>query len=143
MNINDVLKEYRTVEEKNIVITDPNGNLLYKSKKMDIRTDIVLNKIRSLDYNFDEQEFFDKENDIYINIRRTVVEMGAEQFYCYRVTDVSEYAKLIQEVASYSKSISNISRFQSSIMKRLCQCPMTLFFPVSRTTAMPKRRSCL
>ncbi|MBR1830901.1 MAG: GGDEF domain-containing protein [Ruminiclostridium sp.] len=48
MNINDVLKEYRTVEEKNIVITDPNGNLLYKSEKMDIRTDIVLNKIRSL-----------------------------------------------------------------------------------------------
>lgn len=48
MNINDVLKEYRTVEEKNIIITDPNGNLLYKSEKMDIRTDIVLNKIRSL-----------------------------------------------------------------------------------------------
>jgi|GEM_PF-6925127 len=33
MNINDVLKEYRTVEEKNIIITDPNGNLLYKSEK--------------------------------------------------------------------------------------------------------------
>ena len=119
ININSIFEEYRKVEEKNIIVTDPNGNLLYKSERMDIQTDIILDKIRSLDYDFDEQEFFDKENDIYINIRRTVVEMDSEQFYCYRVTDVSEYAKLIQEVASYSKSVSNISRFQSSIMKRL------------------------
>ena len=119
MNISDILQEYREKEEKNLIMTDNKGSLLYTSARMDYPPEIVLDKIKSLSYEFDEQEFFDKDKDLYISIRRTVIGNDTEQYFCYQVTDVSEYAKLIQEVASYSRSISMISQFQSSIMKRL------------------------
>ena len=119
MNLSHVLDIYKEKEEKNIIITDPDGKLLYTSKTMEQPADTVTALIAGADEDFEEQEFFDRDNDLYLNIRKTVIEDGGERYFCYSFTDVRDYALLIQEVSSYIKSITNMSEFQTSIMKKL------------------------
>ena len=119
MNKDEIIDKLRKMQEKNILITDSEGRILYHSQRMDYDPDIIMSKIRTAPEDFDEQEFFDKENDVYISVERSAVTDGNERYICYRVTDMSEHALLLKEVSSYTKSISNMSKFQTSIMKRL------------------------
>ena len=80
---------------------------------------MLLDKIKKISENFDEQEVLDKNNEIYVNVRKTVIQCGGETFYGYHITDISEYAMLIHEVSCYTNSVTNMSRFQSIIMKKL------------------------
>ena len=119
MNIKDVLKEFYESEEKNVIITDKDGKKIYESEVMDFPSDIVLEKISKVPEDFEEQEFFDKEREIYLNVKKAVIEHGGERYNCYLINDVSEYTMLIHEVSSYTKRVSNMFRFQTSIMKKL------------------------
>ena len=119
MNITDVLRKYREYEEKNIIITDAGGKLLYESRNMEKTSDIVLGMIAKVQSDFEEQEFFDKERDIYLNIRKAVIRDGEETYCCYSFTDVRDYALLIRDVSLYNRSISDMSKFQTCIMNRL------------------------
>jgi diguanylate cyclase (GGDEF)-like protein len=119
MDINNVLNRFLRKEENNILITDENGDIIYKSAVMIIEPEQALEKIRLTDSEFDEQEFFDKKKNLYFNVKRAVIEEDGKKFICYQLIDESEYALLIKEVASYSKSISDMSKFQTSIMNQL------------------------
>ena len=119
MNIKGVLKEYYESKEKNVIITDKDGKKIYESEVMDFPSDIVLEKISKVPEDFEEQEFFDKEREIYLNVKKAVIEHGGERYNCYLINDVSEYTMLIHEVSSYTKRVSNMFRFQTSIMKKL------------------------
>ncbi len=110
-------EKYREAEEKNIFITDTEGRLLYQSPRTEYDLGMLLDKIKKISENFEEQEVLDKKNRIYVNIRKTVIECDGEAFYCYHMTDISEYAMLIHEVSGYTNSVTNMSRFQSSIRK--------------------------
>lgn len=119
METAEILRKFRDLQEKNLLITDPRGNLIYTSKKIDFPIDIVLGKIKRAPEDFDEQEFFDKENDICFSVKKVTITDGAETYFCYQVSDISEYALLVKEVASYTKSVANMSKFQTSIMNKL------------------------
>ena len=107
MDISEVLKKYREAEEKNIFITDTEGRLLYQSPKTEYDLGMLLDKIKKISENFDEQEVLDKNNEIYVNVRKTVIQCGDETFYGYHITDISEYAMLIHEVSCYTNTSSS------------------------------------
>ena len=119
MDIINVLQKYRETEEKNLIITNAAGEPVYVSKKMDFPAEVVLSKINDVTDDFDEQEIFDKDQDLFLNIRKSVITDGGETYNCYSFTDVREYALLIKEVSSYNLSVSNMSKFQTTIMKKL------------------------
>ncbi|MBQ9384334.1 MAG: GGDEF domain-containing protein [Ruminiclostridium sp.] len=119
MDIGAVLDKFLRTEDRNVLITDEAGELLYSSPVMDFPTERVLENIQSISDDFREQEIFDREDDLYLKVKKTVIENDGSRYLCYRVSDESEYAQLIKEVAAYSKSISNMSKFQTSIMNKL------------------------
>ena len=119
METAEILQKFRDMQEKNLLITDADGKLIYESKKMDFPTDIVLGKIKRAPEDFDEQEFFDKESDLCFSAKKVTITDGAETYFCYQIADISEYAMLVKEVASYTKSVANMSKFQTSIMSKL------------------------
>ncbi|MBR6102184.1 MAG: GGDEF domain-containing protein [Ruminococcus sp.] len=119
MDINRILDRFWESEDKDTFVTDGKGELIYQSVRNDLPAKTVWEKINSITFDFDEQEFIDKEHSLYFSVRKTVIEEGGEKFTCYHATDVSEYAMLLKEVSSYTKSISKMSKFQTSIMKKL------------------------
>ncbi len=119
MDIRAILDQFWSIEDKNTFVADSSGNLVYQSEKNDLPADIVWDKINSISFDFDEQEFIDKEHSLYFSVRKTVVKYGGESWVCYHATDVSEYALLLREVSTYTKSISKMYKFQTSIMKKL------------------------
>lgn len=129
MDIIGILHRFMELDERNILITDENGGILYKSKCSDYPSESVINKIRNIPENIDEQEIFDKEKDYYYNVKRIIIEDEGRKYLCYHITDVKDYALLIQEVSSYTKNIANMVRFQSHIMKNLSMSYDT-FLPV-------------
>ncbi len=119
MDISNVLNRFRELEEKNILITDEHGKLLYRSVNMDLPPELVLEKINRIPEGIDEQEFMDKEHDAYFSVKKTVIVSDGLKYNCYSVTDIREYTLLIQEVSSYTRSISSMAKFQTSVMKKL------------------------
>ena len=128
MNHDNVLLKLWKKEEKNILITDKDGELVYESPQMDCPTEVLLSKIKFAPDDSDEWEFFDKTNDVYFRVSRDYIEDEGEKYICYSYTDVSEYTRLMKDVLSYTKGISNMSKFQSSIMKKLSM-PYDTFIP--------------
>ncbi len=57
---------------------------------MDQPSDVIMKFISEAQDDFDAQEFFDKDHQIYLNIRKTAVVNDDETYYCYSFTDVSE-----------------------------------------------------
>ncbi len=121
MNSKNVLEAYLKAEESNIIITNENLELIYSSEKTDIPAELMLGKIRITGSDFDEQEFYDRASGRNFKVNNTVIEQNGEKFYCFRVSDESEYTQLVREVANYSKRISDMSKFQRAIMSRLSQ----------------------
>ncbi|MBQ9482946.1 MAG: GGDEF domain-containing protein [Ruminiclostridium sp.] len=119
MDTEEILRKYRETTDKNLIIADADGKMIYESKKMDFPTDVVIGKIKTAPDDFEEQEFWDKEHDLYFSVKKVVITEGSEKYFCYRLEDISEYTLLVKEVASYTKSVSNMSKFQTSIMNKL------------------------
>ena len=119
MDTSVVLDKFLRTEDKNIIITDESGDLLYTSPIMDFSSERVLEEVQGISDDFSEQEFYDREDDLYLKVKKTVVENDGSRYFCYRISDESEYAQLIREVATYSRSISSMSKFQTSIMNKL------------------------
>ncbi len=128
MDIINVLHRFMELEEKNTIIKDIDGNILYKSKIMDIPLDIVLEKLKSVEYDFEKQDFCDKRNGFNFTIKRKIIEKENKKFYCYKIEDINEYLMLVREVSLYSKSVSRISKFQTYIMNNLSM-PYDAFLP--------------
>lgn len=119
MNKEEIINKLCTMLERNILITDNVGRLIYTSEQCDYDPDLIMRKISEVPEDFDEQEFFDKEHDLFVCVGKSTAMIDGEKYICYHVTDMSEHALLLKEVSSYTKSISNMSKFQTSIMKRL------------------------
>ena len=119
METAEILHRFREIQERNLLITDAGGKLIYESSKMDFPVDVVFAKIKKAPEDFDEQEFYDKENDICFSVRKVTIADGDEKYFCYQISDISEYAMLVKEVATYTKSVSNMAKFQTSIMSKL------------------------
>ena len=119
MDINSLLDKLWMAEEKNTFIMSGSDSLLYQSRVNDIPPDVVLKKLQDVSFDFDEQEFTDVDQGLFFNVRRTVIRDGDEDYFCYRVTDISEYMQLIKDVAAYSKMFAKMSRFQTTIMNNL------------------------
>ena len=119
MEINKILLKYGEKKEKNILVLNDRGDLIYESKIMDIPPEVLTDRLKNTFNDFDEQEYFDKDREIYIRVSKTDVEEGGEIYHCFQFADISEYALLVREVASYTKSVSSMSKFQTSIMKKL------------------------
>ena len=78
MDIRAILDQFWSIEDKNTFVADSSGNLVYQSEKNDLPADIVWDKINSISFDFDEQEFIDKEHSLYFSVRKTVVKYGGE-----------------------------------------------------------------
>ncbi len=128
MTINNVLFSLLKKEEKNIVITDEAGEVLYVSERTDCPKDLFVSKLKFAPDDTDEWEFFDKTSDVYFRVNRNRIEEEGKLFICYSFTDVSEYTHLMKDVLSYTKGISNMSKFQTSVMKKLSM-PYDTFLP--------------
>ncbi len=129
MSSNTILEKYLKSEESNIIITDEKGGVLYCSEHMEIPAELVLDKVKIVGFDFDEQEFFDRGSSLNFKVKNTVIEQDGEKYYCLRVSDESEYTTLVKEVAAYSKRISDMSKFQTGIMSKLSQA-YDAFLPV-------------
>ena len=129
MSSNTILEKYLKSEESNIIITDEKGGVLYCSEHMEIPAELVLDKVKIVGFDFDEQEFFDRESGLNFKVKNTVTEHNGKEYFCLRVSDESEYTMLVKEVAAYSKRISDMSKFQTGIMSKLSQ-EYDAFLPV-------------
>ena len=58
MDTEEILRKYRETTDKNLIITDADGKMIYESKKMDFPTDVVIGKIKTAPDDFEEQEFW-------------------------------------------------------------------------------------
>ena len=90
MDIGVVLNKFLRAEESNIIITDEGGELLYTSSVMDFSAERVIALIQGIDDDFTEQEIFDRNGNMYLKVKKTVIEDNGSRYFCYRVIDESE-----------------------------------------------------
>ena len=119
MNIDGILLNLWKNEEKNILITDEDGRVVYESAVMECPVELFLSKLELAPEDDDEWELLDKTKDAYFRVKRTAITEDGKSYTCYSFTDVSEYTRLTRDVLSYTKGISNMSKFQTAIMKQL------------------------
>ena len=102
--------------------------MIYASENAQCPPEAVLEKIRSSSEDVDETEFYIKQTELFINVKKTEIEQDGSKYLCYTYDDISEYTALVKEVAAYIKSISDMSKFQTSIMNWLIM-PYDAFLP--------------
>ena len=109
MNIDNILLNLWKSEEKNILITDEDGKVVYESKVMECPVKLFLNRLDFAPEDDDEWELLDKAKDSYFRVKRTVIAEDGKNYTCYSFTDVSEYTRLMKDVLSYTKGITRES----------------------------------
>lgn len=115
MNVNEVLLKLWAQREKNTIITDLDGNVVYVSRLCDADPETVLKKTALMDEDADEMEFF----DISVRVERCPIESNGVTFLCYTFQNIGEFTSLVKEVTEYTRILSKMTEFQSGIMKQL------------------------
>lgn len=117
MFIDNIISSFFALEKERILVTDIDGNLVWKSDFFPYSTDDILEDMNSGHDDADEWEFLDIEKRVNLKVRRMVIEYEGKSYVCCHFTDITEYSMLVKETLGYTKNIADISDFQSRIMK--------------------------
>lgn len=128
MKVNEILQQLWAAKEKNTIITDKDGNIVYTSKICEAASETVTEHFKGLSDETDELEFFDKSSGKYLRVSKYVTESDGKPYICYTFTDISEFTDMVKEVAAYTRSLREMSKFQTSVMKHLSM-PYDTFMP--------------
>ncbi|MBQ3841793.1 MAG: GGDEF domain-containing protein [Ruminiclostridium sp.] len=129
MFIDDIISRFFTTEKEHLIVTDADGELVWKSEFFPYSLDDILDDIKSGHDEGDEWEFLDTELRVNLKVRRMAIEYEGKKYVCCHYTDVTEYSMLMKEALAYTKNIAEISSFQAKIM-RLMSGGYDAFLPV-------------
>ena len=124
MNTDKLILEFAKDKMGEILISDMEGNLLYRNHCMDFRE---ADWQRWLDRNLDggmisedtEWEISDKKAGRKYRVHSSIISQDGEQCIMHHVYDVSDDFSLIRELSSYSKERQQMVSFQNELMKCL------------------------
>lgn len=124
MNTEKLILDFSKDKMGEILISDMEGNLLYRNHCMDFRE---ADWQRWADRNLDggiitedtEWEISDKKAEKKYRVHSAVMSDEGEQFIMHHVYDVSDDFGLIRELSSYSKERQQMASFQTELMKRM------------------------
>ena len=124
MNTDKLILEFAKDKMGEILISDTEGNLLYRNHCMDFRE---ADWQRWLDRNLDggvisedtEWEISDKKAERKYRVHSSIVTQDDEKFIMHHVYDVSDDFGLIRELSSYSRERQQMASFQAELMKRM------------------------
>ncbi len=129
MYIDEIIVRFFAPEKEHIIVTDMNGELVWKSEFFPYSFDEIMDDINSGHDDPDEWEFLDIEQRVNLRVRRMTIDVGGEKYVCYHFTDITEYSLLMKEALGYTKNLADISGFQAKIM-RLMTGTYDAFLPV-------------
>ena len=129
MSIDQIIGKFFAPEKEHIIITDLNGELVWKSEFFPYSFDEIIEDIRAAGDDADEWEFLDVEQRVNLKANRTVIELDGEKYVCCHFTDITEYSMLMKEALAYTKNIADISNFQTKLMQ-LMSGKYDAFLPV-------------
>ncbi|MBR5420198.1 MAG: GGDEF domain-containing protein [Lachnospiraceae bacterium] len=124
MNTEKMILEFVKENVGEILISDTQGNLLYRNHSMDFRE---ADWLRWMDRNlgecdiseYTEWEISDKKTERKYRVHSVPATDEGEKYVMHHVYDVSDDFGLIRELSAYSKERQQMSNFQSELMKRM------------------------
>ncbi len=129
MFIDEIVLRLFSPEKEHIIVTDMNGELVWKSKSFPYSFDEIMENINSGHDDSDEWEFLDVKQEVNLKVRRVKVDIDGKSYVCCHFTDFTEYSMLMKDALAYTKNIADISVFQTKIMELMSES-YDAFMPV-------------
>ncbi len=117
MIIDKLIGKFFECEKEHMIITDTNGDLVWKSEFFPYSFDQIFRDIRAHHEDVEEWELVDAEQRVSLKARRMRTEYEGKEYICFHFTDVTEFSLLTKEALSYTKSLAEISAFQTQIVQ--------------------------
>ena len=117
MCVDELIGKIFESEKEHMIITDTEGELVWKSEFFPYSFDQIMEDINSGHEECEEWELLDTEQRVSLKARRMKIEHDGKEYLCCHFTDVTEYSMLTKEALAYTKNLAEISAFQSQIVQ--------------------------